>query len=283
MRRPHIRSLAVAVAVTTAATGLAGTAVAGPDTGAAPAAVSTSAASVVSAARTAAFAHVPATGVSQGDELHPQDVMIDPEGARHVRFTRTHQGMAVLGGDLVVHLNRQLSYTGVTRAADHAVRPAAASAARLSVDEAERKAAAVAKGDAGSARLVVDARGGASALAYQVTVTGSGTAEGSGARTVVIDAVTGKVRSNTSNSDEFLSPRLLDELRRRGEQPAAGTGGAARSAGLTAASLSSSAAVHYPRTAQGTGKSLFVGPVPLTTTQTARATFVLKDPTRYGT
>jgi Zn-dependent metalloprotease len=238
---------------------------------------------VVSAARSAAFAHAQATGVSRGDELHPQDVMIDPEGARHVRFTRTHQGMAVLGGDLVVHLNRRLSYAGVTRAADHTVRPAAPGAAKLSAGEAERKAAAVAKGDAGSARLVVDARGGASALAYQVTVTDSGTAQDAGARTVVIDAVTGKVRSNTSNSDEFLSPGLLDRLQRRGEQAAPDGGGAARPAQLAATTLASSAAVHYPRTAHGTGKSLFVGPVPLTTTQTARTTFVLKDPTRYGT
>ncbi|MCH5672139.1 M4 family metallopeptidase [Streptomyces gilvus] len=286
MRRPHIRSVAVAVAVTTAATGLAGTAFAGPDTGTAHAAAATTpAASVVSAARAAAFAHASATGVSRGDELHAQDVMIDPEGARHVRFNRTHQGMTVLGGDLVVHLNRQLSYTGVTRAADHTVRPAAATAAKLSADEAERKAASVAKGDAGAARLVVDARDGASALAYQVTVTDSGTTEGGGARTVVIDAVTGKVRSNTPNNDEFLSPELLDTLRERGEiaDPATGIGARSASLASVAATSSAAAAVHYPRTAKGTGKSLFVGPVPLTTTQTARRTFVLKDPTRYGT
>ncbi|MFE2103944.1 flagellar biosynthesis protein FlgM, partial [Streptomyces sp. NPDC059468] len=86
MRRPHIRSVAVAVAVTTAATGLAGTAFAGPSTGAERSAASaaSTATLVVEAARTAAFAHNAATGVSKGDELHVQDVMIDPEGARHV-------------------------------------------------------------------------------------------------------------------------------------------------------------------------------------------------------
>ncbi|MFF4804953.1 M4 family metallopeptidase [Streptomyces sp. NPDC001351] len=285
MRRPHIRSVAVAIAVTTAATGLAGTAFGTTTgTGRTAATAGTSAASVVSAARAAAFAHSSATGVSQGDELQAEDVMIDPEGARHVRFTRAHQGMQVLGGDLVVHLTRQLTYAGVTRAAGHTVKPAAATAARLSAAEAQQKAATAAKGDAGTAELVVDARDGASALAYQVPVSGSAAAEGAGSRTVVIDAVTGKVRSNTPDSDEFLSPALLETLRERGEKLDPATGAGAQTAGLAAASASSaSAATRYPSTAHGTGKSLFVGTVPLTTTRTARTTYLLKDPTRWGT
>jgi Zn-dependent metalloprotease len=285
VRRPHIRSVAVAVAVTTAATGLAGTAFAGSTTGTAHTAATagTSAASVVSAARAAAFAHSSATGVSQGDELQAEDVMIDPEGARHVRFSRAHQGMQVLGGDLVVHLGKQLAYTGVTRAAGHTVKPAAATAAKLSATEAQQKAASVAKGDAGTAELVVDARDGASALAYQVRVSDSGSAQGGGSATVVIDALTGKVRSNTSDSDEFLSPGLLDTLRKRGEKLDPTTGVGSQEAGLTAAASSADAATRYPSTAHGTGKSLFVGVVPLTTTRTARTTYLLKDPTRWGT
>ncbi|XUL93271.1 M4 family metallopeptidase [Streptomyces galilaeus] len=282
MRGPHIRGLAVAVAVTTAATGLAGTAFAGPATGTdhAVAATGTTAASVVTAARAAAFAHATATGVVQGDGLRAKDVMIDPEGARHVRFIRTHQGMPVLGGDLVVHLSRQLAYTGVTRAADHSVEPAT-TRPELTAAEAETKAAAVAKGDAGTARLVVDARDGRAALAYQVPVSDSDTTEATGTRTVVIDAVTGKVRSNTPDSDEFLSPELLDTLRERGETLNPATGTAAGATALTAAGATR--ATHYPVTATGTGTSLFVGKVPLTTTQTARASYLLKDPTRWGT
>ncbi|MFE3168568.1 M4 family metallopeptidase [Streptomyces sp. NPDC059224] len=275
MRSAHIRSVAVAVAVTTAATGLTGTAFAGPATGVEQraATAATTARVVVTAARTAAFAHASATGVGAGDELQPQDVMIDPEGARHVRFVRTHRGMPVLGGDLVVHLSRLLAYTGVTRAADHAVRPAATEA-KLTARQAEEKAASAADGHAGTAALVVDARGAASALAYQVTVDGA-----DGSRTVVVDATTGAVRSNTPDNDEFLSPRVLEALRRRGESLDPATGIAARA--LTGASAS--AAARYPATAHGFGRSLFVGKVPLTTTQTARKSFLLKDPTRYGT
>ncbi|MFH9401265.1 M4 family metallopeptidase [Streptomyces sp. NPDC017638] len=278
MRRPHIRTVAVAVAVTTAATGLAGTAFAAPATGTQRSAASAAsdAAVVVEAARTAAFAHASATGVSKGDELHAQDVMIDPEGARHVRFVRTHAGLQVLGGDLVVHLDGKLGYTGVTRAADHAVKPAAQ--ARLTAAQAAAKAAKAAKGDAGGAQLVVDARAGASALAYQVTVTAQDTS-----RTVVVDAVTGKVRSNTPTRDEFLSPKLLDTLRDRGESldPATGTGSAAAASGL--AGSGATGATRYPSAAKGTGKTLFVGNVGLTTTQTSRGHYQLKDPNRYGT
>ncbi|MFJ1969791.1 M4 family metallopeptidase [Streptomyces sp. NPDC087903] len=285
MRRAHIRGLAVAVAVTTAATGLAGTAFADPATGADQASASAgaadgSAASVVEAARAAAFAHASATGVTQGDELRAQDVMIDPEGTRHVRFVRTHQGMPVLGGDLVVHLTRQSAYAGVTRAADHSVAPAAA-AAKLTAGQAEAKAATVAKGDAGTAELVVDARDGASALAYQVRVSDSATTEAGGSRTVVIDALTGKVRSNAPDNDEFLSPQLLDTLRERGETLDPATGLVQQSNGLAA--YSSAAAVHYPVKATGTGNSLFAGKVSLSTTQTARRSFLLKDTTRWGT
>ncbi|MGW2743994.1 M4 family metallopeptidase [Streptomyces sp. NPDC001450] len=278
MRRPHIRSVAVAVAVTTAATGLAGTAFAGPSTGVERSAASaaSTATLVVEAARTAAFAHTAATGVSQGDELHVQDVMIDPEGARHVRFVRTHNGMPVLGGDLIVHLNRQLAYTGVTRAAGESVKPATTKA-KLTAGQAAAKAAQAAKGDAGDAELVVDARGGASALAYQVTVTDKGASS-----TVVIDAVTGKVRSNTPDADQFLSPKLVDTLRKRGEtiDPATGIGSDA-AADLLGSGVSG--ATSYPSAAHGTGKTLFVGNVGLTTTATSRGHYQLKDPTRYGT
>ncbi|MFB7507719.1 M4 family metallopeptidase [Streptomyces broussonetiae] len=279
MRRPHIRSVAVAIAVTTAATGLAGTAFAGPSTGERSAvSAGTNASAVVDAARAAAFAHASATGVSKGDELHAQDVMTDPEGARHVRFVRTYNGLDVLGGDLVVHLDRGLAYTGVTRAADHAVQPATGKA-RLTADQAAAKAAQAAKGEAGGAQLVVDARGGSSALAYQVTVT-----DQDGTNTVVVDAVTGKVRSNTPDSDEFLSPKLLDNLRKHGEtlDPATGSASEApEAAGLLGSGAS--AVTTYPSAAKGTGKTLFVGSVGLTTTATSKGHYQLKDPSRYGT
>ncbi|MFF4535963.1 M4 family metallopeptidase [Streptomyces aureus] len=277
MRRPHIRRVAIAVAVTTAAT-LPGPAFASAPDGSAR--VAASAASPVAAARAAAFAHASATGVIQGDTLEAKDVMTDPDGKRHVRFVRTHQGLPVLGGDLVVHLGKQGEYLGVTRAADHTVKPSTVEA-RLTPEQAEQKAEAVAQGDAGTAQLVVDARDGAADLAYQVVVTDSGTTEAGGSSTVVVDARTGRIRSNTPNSDEFISPSLAAELRKHGESatPQTGTAPAAGLSGLTGIA----AAGHYPATATGSGASLFAGKVALKTTRTARTAYVLKDPTRWNT
>ncbi|MER6125494.1 M4 family metallopeptidase [Streptomyces sp. NPDC001795] len=275
MRRPHIRSLAVAVSVTTAATLPVVPALAD-----APAVAAAAASSPVEAARAAAFAHASATGVTRGDTLQAKDVMTDPDGKQHVRFVRAHQGMPVLGGDMVVHLDRQGGYLGVTRAADHSVKPATTDS-KLTATQAEQKAAAAAQGDAGTAELVVDARDGGSALAYQVRVTDSRATEAGGSRTVVVDALTGRIRSNTPDSDEFISPALQDALRRRGESATPGTDGGAALSGLTAAT--GAAAARYPSTASGAGSSLFVGKVPLTTTRTARTSYLLKDPTRWGT
>jgi Zn-dependent metalloprotease len=276
VRRPHIRRVAIAVAVATAATLPAGPAfAAAPDS---PARAAASASSPVDAARAAAFAHASATGVTQGDTLRAKDVMTDPDGKQHVRFVRTHQGLPVLGGDLVVHLSRQSGYLGVTRAADHVVKPASIEA-KLTPQQAEQKAAMVAKGDAGGAELVVDARDGAAALAYQVRVTDSDTTKAGGSRTVVVDAGSGKIRSNTPDSDEFISPSLEDTLRKRGERANPETASATALSGLTGAT----GAGHYPATATGSGASLFDGKVALTTTQTARTSFLLKDPSRWNT
>ncbi|MFD8542820.1 M4 family metallopeptidase [Streptomyces sp. NPDC059649] len=285
MRRPHIRShrLAIAVAVTTAATLTAGVAgAASAHNTAAPAAAPSAAPSsdkVVEAARTAAFAHASATGVGKKDTLKAVDTMVDPDGRQHVRFVRTHRGLPVLGGDLVVHLSARSAYEGVTRAYRHQV-DLSDTDPKLSAGQAAAKAAKVAEGEAGTAELVVDARDDRLTLAYQVEVADSRTDEAGGARTVVLDAATGAVLSNTPANDSFLSPAVQAKLRKRGERlnpatrqfaPAApATGQAATTAG-------------FPAAAKGTGASFFVGSVPLSTTQTAKKSFTLKDSTRGNT
>ncbi|MGW8399306.1 M4 family metallopeptidase, partial [Streptomyces lydicus] len=146
--------------------------------------------------------------------------------------------------------------------------------------QARSKAASVAEGQAGEAELVVDARDDRTTLAYQVQVSDSRTDEAGGVRTVVLDAFTGAVLSNTPANDSFLSPALQKKLRKRGERlnPATrllapeppATGKAATTAG-------------YPAAANGSGASFFVGSVPLTTTRTAAKSYTLKDPTRGNT
>lgn len=285
MRRPHIRRtrLTIAVAVTTAATltaGVAGTAAATTD--AAPAAASSTTPSLqkaVDAARTAAFAHAAATGVGKKDTLEATDTLVDPDGRQHVRFVRTHRGLPVLGGDLVIHLTAKSAYEGVTRAFRHQV-DVSDTDPKLSAGEAQTKAAAVAKGQAGEAQLVVDARDDRTTLAYQVQVDESRTAEADGARTVILDAATGAVLSNVQANDSFLSPALQKKLRARGERLNPATGLAAPEAPVTG---EAAATAGYPAAAKGTGSSLFVGQVQLSTTRTAKKSFTLKDSTRGNT
>ncbi|MFJ3950202.1 M4 family metallopeptidase [Streptomyces libani] len=285
MRRPHIRRhrLAIAVAVTTAATltaGVAGSASATPP--ASPVAASSATPALqkaVDAAREAAYAHASATGVSKKDTLEATDTLIDPDGRQHVRFVRTHRGMPVLGGDLVVHLTAKSAYEGVTRAFRHQV-DVNGTDAKLSAGEARTKAAAVAKGRAGDAELVVDARKGRTTLAYQVQVADSGTAESGGTRTVVVDAASGTVLSNVQADDSFLSPALQRKLRARGERLNPATGLFAPAAPATGKAAK---AAGFPAAAKGTGASFFVGSVPLSTTQTAKKSFTLKDSTRGNT
>ncbi|TJZ44048.1 M4 family metallopeptidase [Streptomyces piniterrae] len=286
MRRPHIRSLAIAVAVTTAATitaGVAANATAAPSTtqASAPASSPTHTA-IVDAARAAAYAHASATGVGKKDTLTATDLLVDPDGKQHVRFIRTHRGLPVLGGDLVIHLDADSAYQDVTRAAGRQIEVRSTSP-KLSAGQAAAKAATAAEGRAGTAELVVDARVGRTALAYQVRVTESRTDEAGGVRTVVVDAATGTVLSNIPANDSFLSPSLRKKLRERGEKlrPATGLTGSAPTAPTGTGKAAGAAG--FPGAANGTGSSLFVGKVPLSTTQTAKNRFVLKDSTRGKT
>ncbi|ATL25591.1 M4 family metallopeptidase [Streptomyces formicae] len=273
MLTSHIRSLAIVLAVTTpfaVAVGGGGPALAASEA-TAPAA-SAGFQPVINAARTAADAHAAATGVGKGDTLQATDVLIDPDGKQHVRFMRSHQGLPVLGGDLVIHLSKRFAYTGVTRAVHQPVQ-VATTRAKLTTTQAQAKAAATAKGTAGAAQLVVDARARHLALAYQIHVTDSSTTE-SGTRTVVLDAASGSILSNTPTADSFLSPRVREKLRKSGQK---------LTPSLAAATPRSSKVPGFPAQAKGTGKSLFVGSVPLITTQTAKSSFTLEDPSRGQT
>ncbi|MEU4346311.1 M4 family metallopeptidase [Streptomyces sp. NPDC023838] len=288
MRTPHIRRLAIALAVTTAATitaGGVGTAFAtSAATATSPVAAVKSAKSAVDAARAAAFAHAAATGVSKDDTLTATDTLIDPDGKQHVRFVRAHKGLPVLGGDLVVHLDAKSAYLDVTRATRHQV-DVAAKTPKLTAAQAKAKAASAAKGDAGTPELVVDARAGRTTLAYQIKVTGSRTTEAGGARTVVVDAATGTVLSNTPVNDSFVSPRLKETLRQRGQTIAPKTGATASSG--AAATASPARPFNPPKSAGipslGSGASLFVGKVPLNTLKTGGSSYLLKDATRGNT
>ncbi|WP_189135055.1 M4 family metallopeptidase [Wenjunlia tyrosinilytica] len=243
----------------------------------------TSSDQIVKAAVAAAVAHAKETGVGKKESLTAKDTMIDPEGKRHVRFARVYDGVPVVGGDIVVHLDRHNTYLDVTRAIGHQVSVAtltprltaeqaadrAAASVNGSVDGtggagAEAAAKASPHGPADTAELVIDARGAEPVLAYQVTVVDVGAPE-AGGRSVIVDATSGKVLSSSPLAEGFISPKLERTLR-----------------GLGSRALAPLAA---PKAAApgkaGTGNSLFVGRVPLTTTKkSGSGAFVLTDPSR---
>lgn len=274
------RALTIAVAVAAAAT-MAGTAAADtlPSRSAAkaPAATATAGgvqADVVKAARSAAVANAAATGVTSADTLTVKDVLTDPEGKRHVRFERSQHGVAVIGGDLVVHLDAKNSYLGVTRSANRQVTVPSVTP-KLSASDAAAKAAASADGTAaGKPELVVDARADKAVLAYRVTVTGTPKTEAGAAHSVLVDAASGKVISKTPLSDAFISPALKAKLREQGAQATP------RPSTKPLPGPVKPAAGAFPAQATGSGSSIFVGNVPLITTQTATSSFTLKDPSR---
>ncbi|MER5638082.1 M4 family metallopeptidase [Kitasatospora sp. NPDC002227] len=266
MRATRIRDLAVVVVMTTTASvtaGALGTASASP-------LATTAAAQAVSAADRAAHSHAAETGVGAQDRLKAVDTVVDRDGSKHVRFVRTHRGLPVLGADLVVHLDAKNAYRGVTRATKRQV-DTPATTPKLSADQARAAAAAAAKGQAGQAELVVSALADRTpVLAYRVKVTDSTSTEDGGSRTVVVDATTGGVLSNSPANDSFLTPDVVAKLHRQGPALApAATPAAAPAAAATVG-------------ANGTGYSLFVGTVPLTTTQSG-STYVLRDPSRGNT
>lgn len=142
-----------------------------------------------------ALAHLqPAEARAGADAFQARDVMVDADGTEHVRFARRFQGLRVIGGDVVVHSDAGGALRGLSRtlAASPVLstKPAlAASAAEL----AGLRTAAVATGATVSSELVVYARGGKHALAWDVLYTGRTHAGVPTEKHVIVHAHSGQV------------------------------------------------------------------------------------------
>ena len=139
-------------------------------------------------------ANAAAARLSPLDRFVARDVIVDPDGTEHVRFDRTHSGLPVIGGDLVVH-----SRGGVLRSMS--IRQAAPLAPTVAPTIAQTTAIATARTEFGSnftqapeAKLVVHARTSVPRLAWQVHMVNLRED-----RTYFVDAKTGKVVDRWSN------------------------------------------------------------------------------------
>jgi Zn-dependent metalloprotease len=183
-------------------------------------------------------------GLGSAQATTVRDVIVDADGAQHVRYDRTYHRLPVLGGDFVVHLTPGGEYRSASRATNREISVPTVTPAVKAPRAADIAAAALRAANVGETlreltskpRLVVDALHGAPKLAWQTDALAQDEAGNPVARTVVTDATTGK------QIDAW------DAL----------------------------------ESATGDGRSLYGGTVPLETTLSGSA-YQLKDPTRGDT
>ncbi len=119
-------------------------------------------------------AHPAAAARSAADAFVARDVVVDPDGSEHVRFARSHHGLPVVGGDLVVHGTRGGAFRGVsaTQGAPLRLSTTPATSAAQAVLAAQRLASGAVDSVAAPV-LAVTTRTAAPRLVWQVVVTGT--------------------------------------------------------------------------------------------------------------
>ena len=108
-----------------------------------------------------------------GDSFVVTDVIVGANGINHVRFDRTYNGLAVLGGDTIVHTYSNGQFKGASQTLSTNARPNLH--ANISSDQAITEAGVkFGTGFTGvpTSRLVVFARGKSPELAYEVVFSG---------------------------------------------------------------------------------------------------------------
>lgn len=121
-----------------------------------------------------------------------RDLVTDADGATHVRLERRYRGLAVIGGDLVVHMNRGGALVDTSRTLRETI--ALDTEARLSRRDAMAAALAAHPGEnAGIPELVVHARGERPVLAWRVHVHGQQADGTPSEMNVIVDAASGAV------------------------------------------------------------------------------------------
>jgi Zn-dependent metalloprotease len=130
-------------------------------------------------------------GLGRDQLVRAVDVMADPDGSTHVRMERTFRGRPVLGGDFVVHRGGDGGWSGVsagfTRPLEQLVLTPVLNAAAVS--------RLVPRGSVlrGTPRLVIDARHGAPASAWDVESVGTQPDGTPSHRHTYVDARSGRI------------------------------------------------------------------------------------------
>ncbi len=114
-----------------------------------------------------------ALGLGSGEQLKVKDAFTDANGTTHVRYTRTYDGLRVVGGDLVVHESKPGKVVGVDKAfAGKLSVPSTTPSVSAATAESRGQSLAKAKHETSDSELVVFAAGGTPRLAYDVVTEG---------------------------------------------------------------------------------------------------------------
>lgn len=119
------------------------------------------------------LAAIPDAHVAAADGFVARDLIVDADGTRHVRLARTHQGLRVIGGDLVVHMGADGSLRGLSHALHELI--AVSTVPTIHAAAAESRALGYFGGMSESMKseLVVYARDRAPTLAHDVRIVGT--------------------------------------------------------------------------------------------------------------
>ncbi|SOB80735.1 M4 family metallopeptidase [Streptomyces sp. 1331.2] len=192
-----------------------------------------------------------ALGLGDKEQLVAKDAVVDQDGTRHLRFERTYAGLPVIGGDLIVHQKADGAVKSVSKAVSARI-DLPSLTPKVPADQAAAQAAGAVKATVG---VTVDADESPLTEVHQ-----TGTAE------LVVWATDGAPR---------LAYRTTVEGVRADGTPSS-------QVLLTDAASGRVLSTHEKvQTAAGTGNGVFVGQVPLTTTQSGTR-YQLKDASRGG-
>ena len=193
------------------------------------------------------------------DQFQASDVILDDNGAEHVRMKRSYRGLPVIGGDFVVHSDNTGKLASVSQTLTHEI--SIDTHASLSKSEAVLNAGVdfgTAFDGVSDAKLVVYARGKAPQLAYEVVYTGFMPDQTPTEMHYFVDANNGRILDK------------WDGIHTKGK-PGGGGGNGNGGSGATCDTDS-----------VGTGRTLTLGNVPINTSSCSDGSFQMVDLSRGG-
>ncbi|HWN71422.1 MAG TPA: M4 family metallopeptidase [Haliangium sp.] len=146
-----------------------------------------------------AMAHIDreghALGLTATDRVTVRAVIVDDDGAEHVRFDRSHRGLRVVGGDFVSHADGKGGFRGFSATMRDSLDRLSVTPA-LAAERAGVLATAAVPGSVTveAVELVINAHERAPALAYDVRLSGMLPDQTPTAPHVLVDARTGAVQ-----------------------------------------------------------------------------------------